>query len=54
MFDFDFSLETGWDTRPNTGWNDTNITAGVVDDSVGMHAPGGHTSLLCSMYVHVC
>ena len=26
-------LHAGWDTLPNTGWNDTNITAGVINDT---------------------
>ena len=26
-------LHAGWDTQPNSGWADTNITAGVVNDT---------------------
>jgi len=26
-------LHSGWDTTPNTGWNDTNITAGIINDT---------------------
>jgi hypothetical protein len=26
-------LHSGWDTQSNTGWNDTNITAGIANDT---------------------